>query len=356
LLRKIRKMRKSNQIAKTTIIDIAKASGVSVSTVSRILNDKPDVAEETRQRVLDIIKDYGFAPQALWQQLKSGKSHFITLHYPKNPDRIHTINSFVIGAATACEENNYSLNLVVSPLDEISLLTFYRSGQTDGMILMETLMQDWRVDLLNQNNFPFVMIGRCENNSGASFVDLDVEAGVKVAMEHLMGLGHRQIGFISTEPYWFTGKKKVNRLGSIALAVKEYKLVCEQYGLPVICEQIQITKESIEQGVLHLMAENPSITAIFTVQEAVVFGLIKAVQGKGLDVPKDISIVGSAGAELAELTAPPLTTINYHGETAGFQAAKMLIDQLEGHQDGEKQILIPLELIVRGSTGIAPHP
>jgi DNA-binding LacI/PurR family transcriptional regulator len=74
-----------------------------------------------------------------------------------------------------------------------------------------------------------------------------------------------------------------------------------------------------------------------------------------LDVPKDISIVGSAGAELAELTAPPLTTINYHGETAGFQAAKMLIDQLEGHQDGEKQILIPLELIVRGSTGTALH-
>ena len=72
-----------------------------------------------------------------------------------------------------------------------------------------------------------------------------------------MGLGHRQIGFISTEPYWFTGKKKVNRLGSIALAVKEYKLVCEQNGLPVICEQIQITKESIEQGVLDFTGRNP---------------------------------------------------------------------------------------------------
>jgi DNA-binding LacI/PurR family transcriptional regulator len=198
------------------------------------------------------------------------------------------------------------------------------------------------------------MIGRCENNSRASFVDLDVEAGVKVVMEHLMELGHRQIGFISAEPYWFIGKKNVNRLGSIAWAVKGYKQACEQYGLPVICEQVQVAKESIEDNVLRLLSTNPHITAIFTVQEAVVSGLIKAVQRRGLVVPEDISIVGSVGAELAELTTPPLTTVNYHGETAGFQAAKMLIEQLEGHQDGEKQILVPFELIVRGSTSAVP--
>jgi len=348
-------MKRSNKIAKTTIIDIAKASGVSVSTVSRILNDKPDVAEETRERVLNVIKDYRFAPQAPWQQLKSGKSHIITLHYPQNLNRIHMINCFVIGAATACEQNNYSLNFVVSPLDETSLLTFYRRGQTDGMILMETLMQDWRVELLRQNNFPFVMLGRCENNSGLSYIDLDVEAGVKIAMEHLIGLGHRQIGFLSAEPYLFTGKKNVNGLGYTAWAVKGYKQACEQYGLPVICEQVQIAKESIENGVLRLLAESPRITAILTVQETVVTGIIKAVQRRELVIPEDISIVGSADAEMAELTAPPLTTISYHAETAGFQAAKMLIEQLEGHQDGEKQILSPFELIVRGSTSTAPR-
>ncbi|MGD0876678.1 MAG: LacI family DNA-binding transcriptional regulator [Anaerolineales bacterium] len=349
-------MRKSNKIAKTTIMDIAKASGVSVSTVSRILNDKPDVAEETRERVLNIIKDYRFAPQAPWQQLKSGKSHFITLHYPQNPNRIHMINSFVIGAATACEQNNYSLNFVVSPLDETSLLTFYRSGQSDGMILMEIMMQDWRVDVLRQNNFPFVMLGRCENNSGFSYIDLDVEAGVRIAMEHLIGLGHRQIGFVSVEPYLFTGKDHGNGLGYSTWAVIGYKHACEQFGLPVICEQIHITEESIENGVLRLLAENPRITAIVTVQESVVAGIIKAVQRRELIIPDEISIVGSADAGMAELTTPPLTTVSYHAETAGFQAAKMLIEQLEGHQDGEKQILVPFELIVRGSTSAVPGP
>jgi DNA-binding LacI/PurR family transcriptional regulator len=346
-------MRKSNRIAKTTIIDIAKASGVSVSTVSRILNDKPDVAEETRERVLNVIKDYRFAPQAPWQQLKSGKSHFITLHYPQNPNRIHMINSFVIGAATACEQNNYSLNFVVSPLDETSLLTFYRSGQTDGMILMEIMMKDWRVDLLHQNNFPFVMLGRCENNSEFSYIDLDVEAGVKIALEHLIGLGHRQIGFITVEPYLFHGKEHGNGLGYTAWAVRGYKQACQQYGLPVICEQIQITKESIENGVLRLLAESPRVTAIVAVQESVVTGIIKAIQRKELSIPDEISIVGSADAGMAELTTPPLTTVSYHAETAGFQAAKMLIDQLEGNSDEKQQILFPFELIVRGSTSAA---
>ena len=108
-------MRKSNKIAKTTIIDIAKASGVSVSTVSRILNDKPDVSEKTRKRVLDVIKEHRFIQQAPWKQLASGKSRFITLHYPQTPTRVHMMNSFVIGAAAACEKANYSLNVVVSP-------------------------------------------------------------------------------------------------------------------------------------------------------------------------------------------------------------------------------------------------
>jgi DNA-binding LacI/PurR family transcriptional regulator len=349
-------MRKSNQITKTTITDIAKASGVSVSTVSRILNDKPDVAEETRERVLNVIKDYSFAPQAPWQQLKSGKSHFITLHYPQNPNRIHMINSFVIGAATACEQNNYSLNFVVSPLDEASLLTFYRSSQTDGMILMEIKMQDWRVDLLSQNNFPFVMLGRCENNARFRYIDLDVEMGVKIALEHLVGLGHRQIGFITVEPFLLHGKEHVNGLGYTAWAVRGYKQACKQYGLPVIYEQIQVTKETIENGVLRFLAENPQITAIVTVQESVVPGIIKAVQKNKLIIPDDISIVGSADAGMAELTTPPLTTVSYPAEIAGYQAAKMLIEQLEGHLDGEKQILVPFELIVRGSTSTVPRP
>jgi DNA-binding LacI/PurR family transcriptional regulator len=263
------------------------------------------------------------------------------------------LNAFVVGAATACEEANYSLNIVVSPLDETSLLTFFRSGQTDGMILMEIMMQDWRVEFLRQNKFPFVMFGHCENNTGLSYVDFDIEAGVKMAMEHLVGLGHRQIGFVSAEPFAFTETESDSGYGHTHWSVEGYKEACKQYGLPVICERFQMGIESVEKRVLHLLAENPRLTAILTSQDAAVTGIIKAVQNRELRIPEDISIVASAIEQMAELTTPPLTTINYQAEAASFQAAMLLIEQLEGGSVGERQILFPFELAVRGSTGPA---
>jgi DNA-binding LacI/PurR family transcriptional regulator len=263
------------------------------------------------------------------------------------------MNSFVIGAAAACEKANYSLNVVVSPLDETSLLSFFRSGQTDGMILMEVQMQDWRVKFLRQNGFPFIMFGHCANNTGLSYVDFDMEAGVKMAMEHLIGLGHRQIGFVSAEPFAFTGVESESGYGHTHWSVKGYKDACKQYDLPVICERIQFAMESVEKGVLRLLAKNPHLTAILTSQDMAVTGIIKAVQNRGLRIPEDISIVASAIEQMAELTTPPLTTINSQAEAASFQAAMLLIEQLEGNLDGERQILFPFELAVRGSTGIA---
>jgi DNA-binding LacI/PurR family transcriptional regulator len=275
------------------------------------------------------------------------------MHYPQNSAKHQMLNAFVVGAAAACEESNYSLNIVVSPLDETSLLTFFRSGQTDGMILMEIQMQDWRVELLRQNNFPFVMLGHCQNNTGLSYVDLDVEAGVKLALGHLVGLGHRQIGFVSVEPYPFTGTEPASGYGHTHWAVKGYQDACKQFGLPVIFERIQVTLESVEAGVLHLLAKNPRLTAIVTSQDMVITGIIKAIQNRDLRIPDDISIVATAIEQMAELITPPLTTINAQAENSGYKAARLLIEQLEGNSNGKQQILFPFELAVRGSTSAA---
>jgi LacI family repressor for deo operon, udp, cdd, tsx, nupC, and nupG len=135
--------------------------------------------------------------------------------------------------------------------------------------------------------------------------------------------------------------------------MKGYKAACEQHGLPVISERVQVTMESIERGVLRLLAENPQLTAILTSQDMAVTGIIKAVQNQDLRIPEDISIVASAIEHMAELTTPPLTTIYSQAEAASFRAAMLLIEQLEGNSDGERQILFPFELTVRGSTGPA---
>ena len=151
----------------------------------------------------------------------------------------------------------------------------------------------------------------------------------------------------------FTGTESDSGYGHTHWSVKGYKDACKQYGLPVICERVQMAMESVEKGVLHLLAENPQLTAIVTSQDMAVTGIIKAVQNRELRIPEDISIVASAIEQMAELTTPPLTTINCQAEAASFQAAMLLIEQLEGNSDGERQILFPFELAVRGSTGTA---
>jgi LacI family transcriptional regulator len=263
------------------------------------------------------------------------------------------MNSFVIGAAAACEKANYSLNIVVSPLDENSLLTLFRSGQTDGMILMEILMHDWRVELLRQANFPFVMFGHCEDNSGLSYIDFDVEGGIKMAIDHLVQLGHRQIGFISAEPFEFTGSDQDNGYGHTHWSVKGYVDACNFYGLPILCEQVHVTRESVEGRVVRMLTKYPDLTAIISSQDTAITGIIKAIQDRGLLIPDDISVVASAIEQMAELTTPPLTTINGQAETASYKAAMLLIEQLEGISNREQQILFPFQLAVRGSTGKA---
>jgi DNA-binding LacI/PurR family transcriptional regulator len=334
----------ATRVKKTTIVDIAQACGVSVTTVSRILNDRPDVSAETRQRVLEYIQENGFAPQVTWQQLRSGKSRVIVLHFPQdfNPPSHEIITS----AALGCQNEGYSLNVYANSLSDNDLLAIFRSGQADGMILMEILTHDRRVELLQENNIPFVMIGRCSDNTGLSYVDVDINKGIADAMQHLVDLGHRNIGFITLSP---TLKEK--EYGFITWAVKGYETACKKFNLPVLLRSANLQTSDAESVVINLLYDHPEITAVVTPQQKGVNGILKAIQSKSLQIPEDISVVGLLDEAISELITPPLTTISFPSHDMGYDAAKLLIDQLESRNRESRQILLRPELNVRRSTG-----
>ena len=336
-------MGKSIPLKKTTIVDIAKAAGVSVSTVSRILNDKPDVAEETRRRVLQVIEEQRFAPQMSWQQLRSGKSRFITLHFPQdfNPPSQGIITS----AARRCEEAGYTLNLIVGALDENDLLAIYRSGQADAVILVEILTHDWRVDLLRRHDLRFVMVGRSADLDGLSYVDFDIESGMVDAVTHLAALGHRHIGLITLGAV--TPQKEY---GYTAWARAGYTAVCRQYGLPTYWRPANLSTESVTATVLQLLAENPQITALVTPQDSGVPGILKAIGSLALRIPDDISIVGLLDETVAEMTTPPLTALTFFSRELGEAAVDMLVAHLNDDTLPPQHLLIRPRLHVRGST------
>jgi DNA-binding LacI/PurR family transcriptional regulator len=337
------------ETAEITIADVARAAGVSVSTVSRILNDKPDVAEKTRQRVQEVIKQLGYMPHAQAQRLAAGRSRTIGLLYPLKSIMVtHVELDFVVGAAAAAGEESYFFNLMTGPVTKMNLLNLYRSAQVDGVILMQIHLQDWRIDFLRDHNFPFVMIGRCADNSGLSFIDLDFEGAALAAFDYLVGLGHHHIAFINRSP-----TLRQQGFGPPVRSFAGYQKALEKHGLPFLYREVNPTVADICEATLQLLDEQPNLTAIYCVYSSLSVGIIRALRQRGRTVPDDFSVMAITNDQVAQLMTPPLTTIDFPTNTVGYQAAKMLIAKLQHEPVEPQQILLPPQLIIRQSTGQA---
>ena len=332
-----------------TIAEVAQTAGVSVSTVSRILNDKPDVAEKTRQRVLQVIEELGYTPHIQAQRLAAGKSRTIALLYPV--DYIEFTRQemgFISGVGKAFGEADFFLNLITTPVTERSLTNLYRSGQADGVILMEIDMHDWRVDTLRERNYPFVMIGRSADNTGLQFVDLDQENVVIAAFDHLVGLGHQQIGFLT-----FPETLLDRGYGAAVRSMRGYKKVCEKHGFTPTCLQVDLTTQTLFESTQNLLEKQPDLTAVVTIEGSTTVGVIRALQELGRPIPEDFSIITVTTEQTAKLISPPLTYINFPSFELGYRAAQMLVNILNKQPLEVSQIVLPPQLIPGKSTGPA---
>jgi DNA-binding LacI/PurR family transcriptional regulator len=326
-----------------TIVDIARASGVSVTTVSRILNDKPDVARETRDRVLRVMDELGFAPQSAWRQIRSGRTRLIAMHVPQefNPPA----HRLIMAAALWVEDAGYSINIMTRSIGDAELLAIFRGRQADGIILLEILVEDRRPILLRDHGFPFVMIGRRADNAGLSFVDVDIEHGVDIAVEHLVGIGHERIGFVTVDPVVAD-----KRYGFGTWALEAYEHACARRGLDTRVSMGGPTIEAMASASARLLDEGSRVTAVIAPQEKSVIGALKAAQARSLMIPRDLSLVAMLSDAMADLSTPALTTIDFPADQLGDTAARMLLARLDGTQSTVEQVLVKPQLLIRDST------
>jgi DNA-binding LacI/PurR family transcriptional regulator len=332
-----------SKVPKTTIIDIAAASGVSVATVSRILNDKPDVADATRKRVLRVMDEIGFAPQSAWRQIRSGRTGLIAVHRPEvfNPPA----HRLVLAAALGVEDAGYSINIITRSLSEGELLAIFRSRQADGIILHEISTDDSRPEVLRDHGYPFVMIGHRTDNTGLSFADIDIEHGIGLAMEHLVGLGHRRVGFLTVDP---VVEHRV--YGFAAWSLRSYQEACARAGLEPITTTGAPTIDAMAAAASQLLDGHPDLTAIIAPQQQSVIGVLKVCYTRGIVVPRDLSVVTVLSDPMSELATPPLTSINFPAEELGRVAAQILVDRLDNGGTEPRQVFLRPELTVRGTT------
>jgi DNA-binding LacI/PurR family transcriptional regulator len=317
-----------------------------VATVSRVLNNKPDASREARKKVGDAVNKLGYARSSQWVQLTTGKSRAISLHFPDseaNPNPVYL--AFISGATAACEERDYRLHLIIRPMGDDDLLDLYRANKSDGAILMKVQLHDRRVDFLRRMDLPFVMIGHTEESAGASFIDYDFESAIGLGLEHLVGLGHRNIAYISAMPSGHV------QHGPTVRALRAYKDACKNMALPMLhCEADQ-SLGSVRLVTARLLSEHPETTAIMTMRELVETAIYGAVIEAGLRIPDDVSVVGLTNTQGLELTIPALTALDFPAWSMAYDAGNMLIDQLEEVDTSLKEILRRPTLTVRASTG-----
>ena len=280
-----------------------------MTTVSRIINDRPDVADQTRQRVLRVMDEIGFAPQSAWRQIRSGRTGLIAVHVPTefNPPGYRLI----MAAALGVEDAGYLINIITRPLSDAELLGLFRSRQVDGIILLEIELEDRRPEVLRDHGFPFVDDRPPSGQHGLSFVDLDVEAGIDTAFEHLVSVGHRQIALVIAPPV-----VQDRTHGFAASALRAYERACARHGLR-LCPACHCGRAAA----VHRAPVARRASGDHRLHRAAGGLGDRRPQGgatlRGLRIPHDLSLVGMLPEPVGDLGMLPITTLGFPADEMG---------------------------------------
>jgi DNA-binding LacI/PurR family transcriptional regulator len=332
-----------------TMLDVAKRAGVALSTVSYALNGTRPVSEETRQRIFAVMEELGYRPHALARGLASKRSRIIALLFPTTERGLGiTELEFVTGGADAAKENGYHLVLWPSEMHDLNeLQQLTQQGLADGVVVMEVHMNDERINLLREIGFPFSMIGRCADTTDMGYVDIDFQQTVQETVSYLSGLGHTHLAFLNQSQSAFDAG-----YGPVVRTHACFEKVMQAAGLKGIRRFCRAAPRAGYEAFNELLAECPDLTALVTVNERAVPGVMQAIADRGWRIPDDFSIVVIASsARLAEMMMPPLTTADAPAAELGRLGAELLIQQLEAQEQSALQVLLPCRLVVRGSSG-----
>jgi DNA-binding LacI/PurR family transcriptional regulator len=305
--------------------------------VSHTLSGKCPVSAEVRQRVLQAIKELEYQPHALARALATKRTRTIALLYPAVGNNLPEPHlEFVSGVLEVANERKYGLLLWTTPNENQEILSMSQQGFIDGLILMEIKLQDPRVTMLKEQNYPFTMIGHGSENEDINFVDLDFDYALHACVNYLADLGHTHIAFINHSPRLFE-----EDLGYVIRAEEAFHHAITQRKLEGVSCPCESNAQAAYDVVKTLLTKNSSLTAIITSNAWVTGGITRAIHDIGLTIPKDISLVGILSPHIAELTTPLLTTIDFPFHEMGRIGADMLIRQLEGESVSTQLLLTP---------------
>lgn len=335
-----------------TMRDVAERAHVSIATVSFVVNGTKRVAPQTRERITAAMAELGYRRNAVARALASRQTRIVALLFPALAHRLGgTALSFVNGAMQAAHERGYTLLLWPVSNDADQMMELIDGGLADGVLLMEVLMDDPRVDRLVEGSTPFAMIGRTRDPYGIPFVDMDFERMVDEGLDYLTGLGHEHIALV-VEHITDPGMQLYGPLVRTESAFREGMSARGLMPIVVGCEE---SPQGGRRAATELLAADPRPTAVMIINDNAAFGVVSGLTHAGLRIPQDVSILSLATTpEMGAMADPVLSTMNAPGVELGRLGVDALIDRLEGHAETLPQLLLPCPLNVAESTGVAP--
>ena len=336
-----------------TSADVAALAGVSRTTVSFVLNARPDVkiAPPTRRRVLDAAEQLGYHPHGPARQLVGGSSQTIGLVLRQSPDQVARdalLADTLRGLAAAARIADFRVLVETLSPGDGSYAGLVRSAQCDGLVISGPRIDDPELGELVDDDFPLVIQGSMPSLATPS-VDVDNLAGARDAVEHLIALGHRRIACITNAPLAYT---------AAAERLAGYRAALAVSGLPDDASLVAeggFDPTSGYRAVELLLDRNRSgrpFSALFVASDVVALGALSALRERGLRVPGDVSVVGFDDIPLAAYLHPSLTTVRLPAHELGLAAGRALLDRI-ARREVARRTLLPTELVVRSSTAPA---
>jgi len=331
-----------------TLEDIAREVGVSRSTVSRVVNEHPNVRDDVRRRVLDVIQSTGYHPNAAARTLASQRSWMIGLVLPRSVSSFFTDPYFphlTQGIAQACNQHNYTLGLFLVGTQEDEEKIFprvSRRGFLDGLLVQSGQIGEVLIDRLVGSNLPLVILGRPAHATNVSYIDVDNIAAAHSAVVHLIRLGYQRIATITGPP---NSTVSLDRVEGFQQALAERG---RNFDEALVAEG-DFSEASGYHAMQRLLPAKPD--AVFAASDIMAIGAMRAVREAGLRVPEDVAFVGFDDLPLASPPDPPLTTIRQPVYQFGTSAMEVLTDLIENGVQPARRIMMVTELIVRESCG-----
>lgn len=326
---------------KVSIFDVAKKAGLSVVTVSRVLNNATTVREKNRLKVLQAMKELDYRPNAAARSLAKGKTGVIGLIIATLQDSF--LDSIVQHASRQLKEHGYYLALSVAnyPLDEGDGLELIQEDRVDGVLILSAVHEDLYVMELKKRKIPYVLIDSQSMQPSALSVQVDHYKGGYEATQHLIQMGHKRIAHMRG-PHFFLSAAERERGYRDAVKEAGLETIYMGHGDFTIPSGYQLMKKWIESQ------ELPD--ALFAADDYMAIGAINALQEAGYQVPDHISIVGYDDQVLATQLRPQLSTVKQPSERIACSAVEILIKQMNGTMKRQPSLKFEPELVVRATS------